>query len=190
MTASKTKQPDARRNSAGDMTVGQLAKRFGLSRSTLLYYDSIGLLKPTGRSRSNYRRYTEADAARLEAICMYRQIGLSMASIGEIINAPKNKARDILEKRVLALAEEISRLRDQQHMIIRMLADHSLSARVPVLDKEGWITLLRAIGLDDEGMDRWHQEFEKFSPRLHQEFLEGLGIPGEEIDLIRQYSRK
>lgn len=121
---------------------------------------------------------------------MYRQIGLSMASIGEIMSAPKNKARDILEKRVLALAGEISHLRDQQHMIIRMLEDRSLRARVPVLDKEGWVNLLRAVGLDDEGMSRWHEEFEKFSPRLHQEFLEGLGISDEEIDLIRQYSRK
>jgi hypothetical protein len=38
-------------------------------------------------------------------------------------------------------------------------------------------------------MAKWHQEFEKLSPLLHQEFLEGLGIPSEKIELIRQWSR-
>ncbi len=171
------------------MTISQLAGRFGLSRSTLLYYDSIGLLKPSDRSHANYRRYTEKDAGRLEMICMYRQIGLPMVSISEILKSPKSSARDILEKRLLALAKEISRLREQQHMIIRMLGDRSLRKRIPVLDREGWIALLRAVGLDDDAMHKWHQEFEKLSPLLHQEFLEGLGIAGKEIDLIRQSSQ-
>ncbi len=189
MNAFNKKQSTSASAVADSMTIGQLAKRFGLSRSTLLYYDSIGLLKPSARSRANYRRYTTEDAGRLEMICMYRQIGLSMVSIGEILNSPKSSARDILEKRLFALAKEISRLREQQHMIIRMLGDRSLRKRIPVLDKEGWIALLKACGLDDAAMNKWHQEFEKYSPLLHQEFLEGLGIPGVEIDLIRKWSQ-
>ena len=63
------------------ITVGRLAKRFGLSRSTLLYYDSIGLLRPTGRSAKGYRLYSEDDAARLEKICLYRQTGLSLDEV-------------------------------------------------------------------------------------------------------------
>jgi MerR family transcriptional regulator, thiopeptide resistance regulator len=171
------------------MTIGQLAKQFGLSRSTLLYYDSIGLLQPVRRSRANYRRYTQEDCDRLQLICMYRQVGLSMASIREILKSPQSGVREILEKRLLALGNEISSLREQQHVIVRMLGDSSFRERVPILDKEGWIALLRAVGLDDEGMLKWHREFEKLSPLLHQEFLEGLGITGEEIELIRQWSR-
>ena len=49
-------------------TVGQLAKLFGLSRSTLLYYDEIGLLSPSARSASNYRLYSEADIRRVRII--------------------------------------------------------------------------------------------------------------------------
>ncbi|PKN21028.1 MAG: MerR family transcriptional regulator [Deltaproteobacteria bacterium HGW-Deltaproteobacteria-6] len=171
------------------MTIGQLAKSFGLSRSTLLYYDSIGLLKPSARSRTNYRRYTKEDALKLEMICMYRQLGLSLASAGEILRAPKSGARGILEQRLLVLAKEISRLREQQHTIIRLLGDRSLRRRIPVLDKKGWIALLRACGLDEAAMNKWHQEFEKMSPLLHQEFLEGLGIPAKEIDVIRKWSK-
>ncbi len=189
MTTVKTKRPTPAPTFAGSISIGQLAKRFGLSRSTLLYYDSIGLLKPSARSRANYRRYTQEDAGRLEMICMYRQIGLSMLEIGEILNSPKNSVHDILEKRLLSLAKEIGRLREQQHLIIRMLGDRSLRKRIPVLDKEGWIALLRAVGLNDDAMHKWHQEFEKFSPLLHKEFLEGLGISAEELDLIRQWAQ-
>ncbi|KDE39478.1 hypothetical protein ADINL_2607 [Nitrincola lacisaponensis] len=39
-------------------------------------------------------------------------------------------------------------------------------------------------------MDKWHMEFEKMSPNAHQDFLESLGIPPEEVALIRQFSRQ
>ena len=38
-------------------TAGKLARRYALSRSTLLYYHRIGLLVPSGRSAANYRVY-------------------------------------------------------------------------------------------------------------------------------------
>jgi DNA-binding transcriptional MerR regulator len=41
-------------------TIGQAAKHANLSRSTLLYYDRIGLLRPSGRSRAGYRLYNGA----------------------------------------------------------------------------------------------------------------------------------
>ncbi len=171
------------------MTIGQLAKQFGLSRSTLLYYDSIDLLQPSWRSPANYRRYTQEDCDRLQLICVYRQVGLSTASIREILKSPQSGVRHILEKRLLELGKQIISLREQQHVIIRMLGDSSLRERIPFMDKDGWIALLRAVGLDEAGMMKWHQEFEKRSPLLHQEFLEGLGIACEEIVLIRQWSR-
>ena len=171
------------------LSIGQLARRCGLSRSTLLYYDRIGLLRPSGRSRANYRRYSEEDCRRLRLICTYRQVGLSMAGIGRILEAPRSRARDILEKRLIELGKEIGSLREQQHVIIRMLEDGELHKRIPVMDKDRWVSLLRAAGLDDNAMGRWHREFEKLSPRLHQEFLEGLGIPAEEVRLIRGWSR-
>ena len=46
--------------------ISELGSRFKLSRSTLLYYDRIGLLCPGGRTASDYRQYTADDLARLE----------------------------------------------------------------------------------------------------------------------------
>jgi DNA-binding transcriptional MerR regulator len=57
--------------------ISELGRRFGLSRSTLLYYDRIGLLRPSGRSGADYRQYSEDDVQRMERICLFRGSGLS-----------------------------------------------------------------------------------------------------------------
>jgi len=50
-------------------TIRKLCERSGLSRTALLYYESIGLLEAEGRSESNYRLYSDVSAERLEKIC-------------------------------------------------------------------------------------------------------------------------
>lgn len=67
-------------------TVGQLALRHGLSRSTLLYYDRIGILTPASRSRTGYRNYDERDEQRLAMICRYRRAGLALTTIQELLS--------------------------------------------------------------------------------------------------------
>lgn len=46
------------------LKVGELARRSGLTVRTLHHYDSIGLLKPSGRSDAGYRLYNRDDVAR------------------------------------------------------------------------------------------------------------------------------
>ena len=172
------------------MTIGRLARQFHLSRSALLYYDSIGLLHPSGRSSANYRIYTPNDTRRLEQICLYRQMGLALDEIGEALQNPENRVTAILEKRLAELDTAIRSLREQQHVILRVLKDKAIGRRISVMNKARWMSLLRAAGLDKEGMQRWHREFERRFPQSHQEFLEGLGIPAKEIQDIRRWCRK
>ncbi|HPL64029.1 MAG TPA: hypothetical protein PK587_09720 [Syntrophales bacterium] len=86
---------------------------------------------------------------------------LSLASIAEILRAPESGARIILERRLAELGKEISRIREQQHVIVRMLQDESLRDRMPVLDRKGWTSILRAAGLDEKGMRKWHKGVRK-----------------------------
>jgi hypothetical protein len=48
-----------------------------------------------------------------------------------------------------------------------------------------WTELFREIGLSDDDMHRWHQEFERRHPEGHQGFLEWLGLPEDRISRIR-----
>jgi DNA-binding transcriptional MerR regulator len=171
------------------LSVSRLGKRFGLSRSALLYYDRIGLLSPSGRSRAGYRIYGDGDARRLEAICRYRGIGLSLDQIRELLDGATGRTAELLEARLDQLNAEIERLREQQRIIVRLLADPKKLRRARAIDKAGWVAVLRAAGLDDAGMRRWHVEFERMAPRAHQDFLQSLGLPPGEIARIRRWSR-
>lgn len=170
-------------------TVGQLGKRFGLSRSTLLYYDAIGLLSPSARSASGYRLYSEADVQRMERIMTYREAGLALEVIGRLLQEDESAAPALLERHLQAVNAEIARLRQQQHVIARLLGDPQALGRSRAMSKAQWVALLASTGLDEAGMNRWHHEFEKMSPDAHQDFLESLGIAPGEITQIRAWSR-
>jgi DNA-binding transcriptional MerR regulator len=130
-----------------------------LSRSTLLYYDTIGLLRPSGRSASNYRVYTVEDANRLKQVCTYREAGLPLKDIGELLDAAEDAPVGILEQHLEALGREIARYREQQRVVVRLLRNRTRFDTVRVMDKERWVALLKATGLDAEDMLRWHAEF-------------------------------
>lgn len=169
-------------------TIGQLAKKFNLSRSTLLYYGSVGLLEASSRSGANYRQYSEEDARRLEQICTYRRSGLPLEDIKKILNSPDSMTAAILEKRLDELSEEIQKLRSQQHFIIQILKNDRLLKRVGVINRDTWTSLLRSLGFDSRTMKRWHMQFEKNFPEEHQMFLESLGITPDEIKAIRAWN--
>ena len=171
-------------------SVGRLAKRFGLSRSTLLYYDRIGLFSPSGRSGARYRVYGEREVKRLEAICRYREAGLSLERIGQLLEGATGRVADLLEGHLDQLNLEIERLREQQRVIVRLLANPKKLRGARAIDKDRWVAILRAAGLDDAAMHRWHMEFERMAPKAHQDFLESLGIPPSETAAIRSWSRE
>ncbi len=171
------------------LTISQLARRFGLSRSTLLYYDSIGLLSPSLRSRANYRLYSESDVARMELIDVYRQAGLPLKDIARVLDSNQGVAAELLAERLRVLGKEINKLRRQQQRIVDLLKSEAALRETRSLDKQGWVAILRATGLSDQDMRRWHVEFERLSPAAHQDFLESLGLGRQEIARIRDGSR-
>jgi len=169
-------------------TIGQVANKYSLSRSTLIYYDSIGILKPSGRSASNYRLYSDTDLKKMDRIILFRSTGLSLESISLLLDTGSNDLKSALERRLLSINNEIQGLRDQQKVILRILKNENASKHARVITKEKWVSLLQAAGLDDEGMKNWHIEFERTSPEAHQDFLESIGIEKDEIELIRSWS--
>jgi MerR family transcriptional regulator, thiopeptide resistance regulator len=171
------------------LTVTNLARACGLSRSTVLYYERMGLLKPAWRSTGNYRIYRENDLQRLRQICTYRTAGLKLDDIRSILNETCSDAAGVLKRRLVELSSEIEKLRDHQRAIARLLKDTDQLRRFTMVTKEKWIEVMRAAGFTDDDMHRWHTEFEKSAPGEHQEFLEFLHIPPEEVQSIRDWSR-
>lgn len=171
-------------------TISKLARLFDLSRSTLLYYDRIGLLTPSERTSSGYRIYTEGDMKRLDRICSLRRTSLSLEDISSILRSEDEPSAELIEKRLKKIGEEILDLEAKQKLLATMLKGMASEGDRPEVGKEMWIEMLRAAGMDQCAMDRWHAEFEHRAPDAHHKFLLSLGIPEKEAQLIRQWSRK
>jgi DNA-binding transcriptional MerR regulator len=172
------------------MTVTRLAQACGLSRSAVLYYESIGLLTRPRRTAGNCRAYGETDLARLRQICVYRGAGLKLADIQTLLAERRTGAAAVLKRRLSEIAAEIDRLREHQRAIAQLLK-HTVPIRSdPMITKEKWTQIMKSAGFTADDMHRWHAEFEKSAPNEHQEFLEFLQIPANKVDSIREWSRR
>jgi len=172
------------------LTVTRLARACGLSRSTVLYYESVGLLAPARRTGGNYRVYGDRDLARLRQVCVYREAGLTLADIRAILDRPRTDAAAVLQRRFLEIGAEIETLRARQREIARLLEGTQKLRRMKMVTKQKWVEVMRNAGFTEEQMRTWHKEFEKAAPSEHQEFLEFLHIPADEVSRIRQWSRE
>jgi DNA-binding transcriptional MerR regulator len=165
-------------------TVGQLAKHGGVSRTTLLHYERIGLLVPSARSDAGYRFYTDADMARLLQVREYRATGMALESIAALLDSHDRDG--VIEQRLQAIGREMAILYEQQAVLLRLL-DHS-DTGPQAMDKQRWTNLLSAAGMDDATMNRWHAMFEQQAPIAHANFLRSLGLDRKEIARIRKWS--
>jgi DNA-binding transcriptional MerR regulator len=92
-------------------TVGEVARLSGVTVRTLHHYDRIGLLRPTRRTEAGYRLYDRAALARLQQVLVYRDLGLGLAEITQIMNDPDfDRAAALREQRRL-LARDSDRIR-------------------------------------------------------------------------------
>jgi len=172
---------------ARPVTISKLAGTFGLARSTLLYYDRMGLLPPDRHSPAGYRLYGEEAVARLGRIVELRAAGLPLATVKRVLETSTPLA-DALERQVAALNRQLAELRTQQRVVLSLLQSPSTERRARAMSKEGWTRMFRSIGMNDDDMRRWHAHFERSLPEAHQDFLESLGLDAAEVKRIRAWS--
>jgi MerR family transcriptional regulator, thiopeptide resistance regulator len=104
-----------------DLTVGRTADLVGVSVRTLHHWDAIGLVCPSGRTRSDYRLYSAADVARLHRVLVYRELGFPLAEIGNLLDDPEVDARSHLRRQRAELLERITHLQTMVSSVDRML---------------------------------------------------------------------
>jgi MerR family transcriptional regulator, thiopeptide resistance regulator len=175
--------------SSPPVTITLLARKHQLSRSTLLYYDRIGLLRPSGRSAAGYRKYSPEDDARLARIGQLRAAGLPLATIGELMSAPEQGTAQALARRLIALNDELQRLREQQRLIVGLMGRSNELEQLAFMSRKQFVSLLTQGGFSKCDMERWHHAFERSAPQAHQQFLQFLCIPDDEIRAIRKASK-
>lgn len=117
-----------------EYTVQKLGQMAGISTRTLRYYDEIGILKPARINSSGYRIYGQAEVDRLQQILFYRELGMSLEGIKEIITAPSfDRAKALREHR-----EKLLEKRKQLDLLIANVEKtiSSTEGRITMTDQE------------------------------------------------------
>ncbi len=96
-------------------TVTQMAALTGISVRTLRYYDTIGLLKPTGLTEGGYRLYDEEALEKLYLILIYRELGFPLKEIGGILQSDDYDRNRILERQIALLEQKKTHLQNLIH---------------------------------------------------------------------------
>lgn len=80
------------------LNVKNTAALTGLSIRALHYYDEIGLLKPSGTTKAGYRQYDDEAICKLMQIMFYKELGLSLKEIANIMAKPDYDKKEVLIK--------------------------------------------------------------------------------------------
>lgn len=94
-------------------TVNQVSKLTGVSVRTLHHYDAIDLLKPAAVTDAGYRLYDDAALEKLYMILVFRELGLSLKQIADILHAPDFDRNRCLEKQIKLMQERVQKLQDR-----------------------------------------------------------------------------
>ncbi|MGW1811243.1 MerR family transcriptional regulator [Streptomyces sp. NPDC002078] len=91
-------------------SIGELARRTGLSVKTIRFYSDQGLVVPASRTPAGYRRYGPEAVARLALVRTLRELGLGLEVIRRIVDRPLSLGR-VAAEQAAALDVQISVLR-------------------------------------------------------------------------------
>jgi DNA-binding transcriptional MerR regulator len=67
------------------LSIGELARRTGLSVRTIRFWSDIGVLPPAARTGSGRRLYDAACVARLELVATLRELGLGLSDVRRVL---------------------------------------------------------------------------------------------------------
>ena len=119
-------------------TIGELAKAAGVPTSTLRYYERQRLLRPSGRSASNYRLYSQQDLERLRFIRAAKATGFTLEDITTLLRpAPCGRVQRLIEERLEQVSQRMKEHRQVQRVLRASLAacrEHESSGRCRVVD--------------------------------------------------------
>ncbi|MFD4834652.1 HEAT repeat domain-containing protein [Streptomyces uncialis] len=129
------------------MLIGEVARRSGVSARMLRHYDSLGLVRPTGRSGAGYREYSGEDIRRIFHVESLRSLGLSLREVGQALDDPGFAPSALVDDLVHRTRDRIAR---ETELLTRL-------RRIGAAEPGGWqdvlqvVALLQALGSESPG---------------------------------------
>ncbi|MET8573429.1 HEAT repeat domain-containing protein [Streptomyces sp. NPDC005012] len=119
------------------MLIGEVARRSGVSARMLRHYESLGLVRPSGRTGSGYREYDAQDIQRIFQIESLRSLGLSLREIGRVFDDPGFTPSALVDGLVRRTRERIAA---ETELLTRL-------RRIDAADPAGWEDVLQVVAL-------------------------------------------
>ncbi len=102
-------------------SVGQVPRLARITVRTLHHYDGVGLLRPSARTASDYRTYSDDDVERLQRILCYRQMGFRLKEIGPMLAQSGADPMEALRRQHALLEARIVQLRSMAAAVQKMM---------------------------------------------------------------------
>lgn len=119
------------------MLIGEVARRSGVSARMLRHYESLGLVRPSGRTGSGYREYSGEDIRRIFHVESLRSLGLSLREIGRALDDPGFTPSALVDDLVRQTRERIAA---ETELLTRL-------RRIDAAEPAGWEDVLRSVAL-------------------------------------------
>lgn len=125
------------------LRAGEVARRAGVNRQTIRYYERRGLLPAPPRTRSNYRAYPADAVLRVRFIQRAQELGFTLEEIRELLSlraAPRARCADVrrrAEAKVRDIDRRIRTLEVMRGALARLITECSGSGPVtecPILE--------------------------------------------------------
>lgn len=132
--------------------VKEVAELTGLSVRALHHYDAIGLVSPERRTSAGYRLYTEADLVALQQVLVYRELGLPLERIKQIVNDPAFDRQAAFEDQRRQLEHKL----ENTHAMLRAV-DKALAALKgePIMNAKELFDGFDPAEYEEEAKERW-----------------------------------
>lgn len=98
------------------LLIGQVTQLSGIPIRTIRYYESLDLIKSSGRTEGGFRQFSSDVLARLSFIKRAQSLGLSLQEIGDILkvydqgNLPCDELQEMLQAKVVEIDRQIEQL--------------------------------------------------------------------------------
>jgi len=100
------------------MNIGEAARASGVSAKMIRHYEEVGLMPHVARTEAGYRQYSARDVHTLRFIRRARDLGFSIAEIGQLVGLWQDRRRP--SRSVKALAE--THIRELEQKAAHLLA--------------------------------------------------------------------
>lgn len=178
-----------------EYTVQKLSRLAGVSPRTLRYYDEIGILKPARINSSGYRIYGQREVDLLQQIMFYRELGLELSRINEIISNPSfDMVSALIEHR-----KELLKKRKQLDLLIKNVDKTiaSIEGRIKMSNREKFEGFKQEMIAENErkygseirekyGEESVNKSYKKISGMTKEEYTQWVNLGSQIMETLKK----